>query len=197
VRKLVALAFLCLLATGAALAQIPKGNIFVGYSYARADVLPASNPTILSSPVRANLNGWNASLEGKLFPFVGMVADISSHYGGQDFRFSCEAIPSPPCTGQAHVNSTLHSYLFGPRLSVAVGKFTPFAHALFGASHISSSGSGFSGSDTSFAEALGGGIDYKLISAIAWRFQGDLLQTRFFSTTQNNVRLSTGIVIRF
>ena len=196
-RKFIAVPFLCLLATSATLAQIPKGNIFVGYSYTRADVLPASNPTILSSPVRANLNGWNGSLEGKVFPFFGIVVDISSHYGGQDFRFGCEAIPSPPCTGQAHANSTLHNYLFGPRVSVSVGKFTPFAHALFGAAHINTSGSGFSNSDTSFAEALGGGIDYKLIPAVAWRFQGDLLQIRFFSTTQNNLRLSTGLVIRF
>jgi len=27
--------------------------------------------------------------------------------------------------------------------------------------------------------------------------QGDFLQTRFFSNTQNNVRISTGIVIHF
>src|SRR5262249_4163610 len=140
VRITFVIALLCLLAARAALGQIPKGNVFVGYSYARSDVLPASNPTIMPSAVRANLNGWDGSLEGKVFPFVGIVVDISGQYGGQDFRFACEAIPSPPCTGQAHVNSTLHNYLFGPRISVSVGKFTPFAHALFGASHISTTG---------------------------------------------------------
>jgi hypothetical protein len=36
-----------------------------------------------------------------------------------------------------------------------------------------------------------------LIPLISWRLQGDLLQTRFFSTTQNNVRISTGIVVHF
>jgi hypothetical protein len=153
VRITFVIALLCLLAARAAFGQIPKGNVFVGYSYARSDVLPASNPTIMPSVVRANLNGWDGSLEGKVFPFVGIVVDISSQYGGQDFRFACEAIPSPPCAGEAHVNSTLHNYLFGPRISVSVGKFTPFAHALFGASHISTTGSGFSNSDTSFSEA--------------------------------------------
>jgi hypothetical protein len=54
-----------------------------------------------------------------------------------------------------------------------------------------------SSSDTSFAYALGGGIDYHLIPLISWRVQGDLLQTRFFSNTQNNVRISTGIVVHF
>ena len=53
------------------------------------------------------------------------------------------------------------------------------------------------GSDTSFATALGGGIDYKIIRPVAWRFQGDYVQTRFFGATQNNVRISTGIVFRF
>jgi hypothetical protein len=48
-----------------------------------------------------------------------------------------------------------------------------------------------------FRSLLGGGIDYKLIPAVAWRLQGDYVQTRFFNTTQNNLQLATGIVIRF
>jgi opacity protein-like surface antigen len=78
-----------------------------------------------------------------------------------------------------------------------VGKVRPFAEALFGAGHITESASGFSNSNTSFAYAVGGGIDYHLIPLISWRLEGDLLQTRFFSNTQNNVRISTGIVIHF
>jgi hypothetical protein len=87
--------------------------------------------------------------------------------------------------------------VLGPRVSVPVGKFTPFAEALFGASHIHDSASGFSESDTSFATALGGGIDYRLIHGIGLRMQADMLQTRFFSSTQNNFRLSTGIALHF
>jgi hypothetical protein len=78
-----------------------------------------------------------------------------------------------------------------------VGKLTPFAEALFGASHRNDSTAGFSQSDTSFATALGGGVDYRLIHGIGWRVQADMLQTRFFSGTQNNFRLSTGIVLHF
>jgi hypothetical protein len=64
-----------------------------------------------------------------------------------------------------------HKYLFGPRVSVSVGKIRPFAEALFGAAHVSVSHSG--PSDTAFATGLGGGIDYRIIRPIAWRFQGD------------------------
>jgi hypothetical protein len=66
---------------------------------------------------------------------------------------------------------------------------------MIGAAHVNVNDGG--GSDTSFATALGGGIDYKILRPLAWRFQGDYIQTRFFSTTQNNLRLSTGIVLRF
>ena len=83
--------------------------------------------------------------------------------------------------------------MFGPRLSFPVGKFTPFVHALGGVGHIS----GNSLSDTSFSDALGGGIDYRLFHCLGWRFQIDALQTRFFRQTQDDVRFSTGIVLHF
>jgi hypothetical protein len=86
--------------------------------------------------------------------------------------------------------------LFGPRVSVSVGKFTPFAHALVGVGHISDSQAA-SNSDTAFATAIGGGLDYKLIKGLAWRVQGDELHTRFFNGTQDHFRFSTGIVFRF
>jgi hypothetical protein len=42
-----------------------------------------------------------------------------------------------------------------------------------------------------------GGIDYRLIRPVAWRFEADYLQTRFFGTTQDNVRWTTGIAFHF
>lgn len=176
--KLTKIALILLLLPTAALAQIPtRGNVFFGYSYGSAD---------FSSNGRTNLNGWNGSLEGKVLPWVGFVADFSGLYGSQD-------IAGPAFK----VDTSMNSVVLGPRVSVSVGKFTPFAEALFGASHIHDSAAGFSQSDTSFADAFGGGIDYRLIHGIGLRVQGDMLQTRFFSGTQNNFRLSTGIVLHF
>ena len=139
---------------------------------------------------RGSLNGWEGSLEGKVLPWVGIVADFSQHYGSANVPctvpIDCFIIPSV----------TIHqqNFLFGPRLSMSIGKIRPFAEVLFGAGHINADGAG---SDTSFATALGGGLDYKIIRLVAVRVQGDYVQTRFFGTTQNNVRLSTGIVLRF
>lgn len=176
--RLAVLVVVLLLLPVAAVAQIPtRGNVYFGYAYGSAD---------FSSNGRTNLNGWNGSLEGKVLPWVGFVADFTGLYGSQDVSFA-----------PFNVDTTINTVVLGPRVSVAVGRFTPFAHALFGASHIRESASGFSDSDTSFASALGGGIDYRLIHGLGWRVQADMLQTRFFSGTQNNFRLSTGIALHF
>jgi opacity protein-like surface antigen len=135
-------------------------------------------------------------VEGKVLPFIGIAADFDGHYGSQNFPIICPACPvGIPLGGTVNASFNEHNYLFGPRVSVSVGKVRPFAEALFGAGHVSANNG--VGSDTSFATALGGGLDYKLIPLVAWRIQGDYLQTRFFGATQNNVRLSTGIVLRF
>jgi hypothetical protein len=52
-------------------------------------------------------------------------------------------------------------------------------------------------SDTSFAFGLRGGLEVGLSRRFAWRIGGDYLQTRLFQATQNNFRMTTGIVLRF
>jgi hypothetical protein len=75
VSKLITILFAFLLLPVAASAQIPtRGNVFFGYSYGSAD---------FASGDRTNLNGWNGSLEGKVLPWVGFVADFSGLYGSQ------------------------------------------------------------------------------------------------------------------
>jgi opacity protein-like surface antigen len=185
-RRLLIVAFLAAAFTRLAAAQVPtSGNVFFGYSYYNTD---------LSSINRANTNGWEASLEGKVLPFVGLVADFDGHYGHENFLGGvCPgSLPCLPIAVSENVSE--HNFLFGPRVSVPVGKFRPFAEAMFGVGHVNASAAG---SDTSFATALGGGLDYRLIRVVSWRFQGDYVETRFFGAHQNNVRLSTGIAVHF
>ena len=189
-QKIGSIAFVLLLFAGLANAQVPtSGNVFFGYSYYNASALPVETG-------RSNLNGWEGSFEGKIIPWVGMVADFSEHYGNaSDCGFPVQPVGSGSEQGFcSNVISHEQNFLFGPRVSISVRKFWPFAEALFGGGHVNTNGYG---SDTSFATALGGGLDYKIIRPIGWRFQGDYVQTRFFGATQNNVRLSTGIVFRF
>ncbi len=179
--------FLLFAFASVASAQVPSGNVFFGYSFYSTD---------LSSVDRANTNGWEASLEGKVIPFLGVVADFDAHYGSQNFPLciSNGLTGGVGCTNFS-ADVTEHNYLFGPRVSFSIAKIRPFAEALFGAGHVDVNNG--VGSDTSFATAIGGGLDYKIIKPIAWRLQGDYVETRFFGTSQNNVRISTGLVVRF
>lgn len=194
-QKIGLIIFSLLLLAGFASAQVPtSGNVFVGYSFENVD---SSSLGFINSN-RANLNGWEATAEGKVFPWIGIVADFGGHYGSQSYLFDVGGLNTP-----LDVNAHEFTALFGPRVSVRVGKLRPFAEALFGAAHVTTSAASTTlvdfgqPSDTSFATALGGGLDYTIIRPIAWRFQGDFIQTRFFGETQNNVRFSTGIVLKF
>lgn len=181
--KIAIIVAVSLLLPGLALAQVPtSGNVFFGYSY---------YSTNLSSIDRTNTNGWQASLEGKVFPFLGILADFDGHYGSEDFPILCP-VGTGTCT--FNVNVSEHNVLFGPRFSASIRKFRPFAEFEFGVGHVNANAAG---SHTSFATAFGGGLDYRLMRIVAWRFQGDYVQTRFFGSTQGNARLSTGIVLRF
>lgn len=118
----------------------------------------------------ANASGWEGSLTYNWNRWLGLTADIDGHY-------CCDA--------------SLHNFLFGPQINFGHEKLSPYVHGLFGVSHGSASGV----TDNAFAFALGGGLDYKVTDRIGVRIaQVDYLGTRFAGYTQNNVRVSTGLV---
>lgn len=179
-------AFILLSLATVASAQIPTaGNIYVGYSYFNTNMVGSD---------RHGLSGWEGSLEGKFFPFVGIVADFSANYGDLKSPSPAGLCAIGVVCSPASVNSHVDNLLFGPRVSVSVGPVRPFAEAMFGAAHINTNGFG---SDTSFATAIGGGLDYRIFHLLAWRFEGDFIRTSLFNTTQHNARFTTGIVLRF
>jgi len=185
-KKLLALSFILLCAAMAS-AQLPKASVYFGYAHTNTDVVPGSS---------TGLNGWDGQLEGSVFPFVSVVVDVGGYYGSNNLlNLGC----IPLSGGSCKASGSVYTALLGPRVSFSAGKFRPFAHALFGAAHVSASASAISlsDSDTSFGDAIGGGIDYKFLPFLAWRVEGDYLQTRFYSGTQNNARFTTGLVLRF
>jgi hypothetical protein len=176
-----AVAALILFLAEVAPAQIPtSGNLFFGYSYYNTNL----------TGNRGRLNGWEGSLEGKIFPFIGIVGDFSGDYGSLSFPVFCGPGVCPQVSASAHIENVL----FGPRFSVPVGKFRPFGEVMIGVAHANTNGFG---SDTSFSTALGGGLDYRLIRLVAWRFEGDYVRTTLFHGTQHNARISTGIAVHF
>jgi len=191
-RRIVALGCFLIFAL-AAQAQIPGGNIYVGYSYLNADV-PLGGP-FLRAPNRSSLNGWTGSLELKVIPWLGGVAEVGGNSGTQPIEVFRPVVPGGPTNIDARTN--LHTYMFGPRVSFPIGRITPFAEALFGAGHARVHNSFLSVADTSFSTAIGGGLDYRIIHGLGWRVQADYLHTRLFNSTQANFRASTGLVLHF
>ena len=123
-----------------------------------------------------NLSGWEVAGRVRLISWLGGVADVAGHYG------------SPSSVDMRTVTAT-----FGPEISVPT-RLSPFFHVLVGAARIRAGGF----TDTSLATVIGGGVDLRLIPFVSWRLiQADAVRTRLFGGTQNNTRISTGIVLRF
>jgi opacity protein-like surface antigen len=177
-----------LMLSRSALAQAPKVEFFGGYQYthfAQGDDFGGKNA-----------HGWDVAFQANFNRVFGIKADFSGAYRTDRFSFPGTLCPSPFCGPStiADISAHQYHYLFGPVLSARTDKATIFAHALFGAA--SRSREDFS--ETSFAMAFGGGLDYNLNKNFAVRVgQFDYLPTRFGSDTQNNFRYSTGIVFKF
>jgi outer membrane immunogenic protein len=105
----------------------------------------------------------------------------------------------------AHEEISLVSYLFGPRLSWRVHRFTPFTEGLIGGVHgfdaTFPSSSNSTAVPDAFAMAAGGGINIDLSRHLALRpFQADYFLTTLpnaAANRQNSLRLGAGIVFKF
>ena len=174
-------------------------EVFGGYSYLRPSATVSE--TIRVCPVGAippcpfpmtflthpNLNGWELSGSYYANKWLGVAADFSGHYG-------------------TALGSSVHfqTYLFGPQIHLS-GPVSPFAHVLIGGAHETlggNSGPGIgsisSASASAFAAAVGAGIDIKVTPFASLRaIQLDYLVTRFGSATQNQARVSAGVVFHF
>ncbi len=197
VSKLSILLFLALPAALPSWAQ-DKVEFFGGYSYLRASVQvgqfgplgPGTPcPPNCGTPPRiaqhANLNGWEVSGQYKMLPFLGAVVDFNGNYGTLD-----------------GASTRVHTFLFGPQVPLPA-KVSPFARALIGIAKESQdtfvNRAFFSlGSDNSLATAVGAGFDVKVVPFVSVRLiQVDYLRTQLHGATQNQPRVSAGIVLHF
>jgi hypothetical protein len=123
----------------------------------------------------SNLSGWNVSLEKKYLRYFGVIADLGGQYGGASER----------------------NFLLGIRGGASIGRLRPFAEALFGAVQSHENGVADPKSDTSFAEALGVGVELRLVRMLAWRTQADEIKTGSPAFERRNLRVLTGVAVRF
>jgi outer membrane protein OmpA-like peptidoglycan-associated protein/opacity protein-like surface antigen len=180
--------------------KTPRVELFGGYSYWRA------LPTYAVNRI-AWTHGGSASVAYNLNDWLGLVVD----FGG--YRVTRSGPVGTPTGGIVSSSGNVFSYLLGPRISFRRDRFTPFVQALFGGAHASqvtlsgcTVGCTSLPDDDAFAMTAGGGVDFTVSRRFAIRLvQAEYLMTRFLDAstntahrvTQNNMRLSAGIVYRF
>jgi hypothetical protein len=156
----------------------PAFDLFGGYSYLKTDA---------DLPNRSR-HGWEVAGSFHLNRWLGVTLDSSRHWSNEfeDIPFSTK--------------DSAHIFLIGPTFSYRVPKFSAFAHLLFGAASVRETITdlGETSGETDFASAYGGGLDWHAGQHWGIRLtQMDYLKTKFANASQNNLRVSAGLVIRF
>jgi len=199
----------------------PKAELFGGFNITHLDTENIQRVLPTGTNVKSWYPGWEIAGQYNLTKLIGIKADFSGNYG--------KPLTVP---GFSTPSGRAYTFLFGPVFSLRKEHITPFAHALFGGNHISVDsftitgvGTSPSFSETAFAMAFGGGVDWKLTHHFSVRLgQFDYLYTKhcinapadFFglgnpagcvlgsnsilgagapAAHQNNLRFETGIVI--
>lgn len=164
----------------------PNFELYGGYSYVFKTFNPTSN-----SVAFAGRNGWDASFKVPIFGAgLGIKGDVSGSYLNNDL--------------DPNLNVKSLTFLLGPQVGVHLGRSTLFAHGMVGSAHLSEKPLPNLRSDTTFAVAVGAGLDLGISRNFAWRITGDYFNTHYHATDQNirqilnsNGRVSTGPVLRF
>lgn len=203
--------------------EVPRVEVFAGYSYMR--VAPTNQVNAFNS------NGGVGQFQYNINGNLGFVADLGGYANGNISIRGSENIPQ---------NQTQFAFLFGPRFMVnKTGKVSPFVEFEVGGVHNSRSfdfptalippgfvaprgltvepgNNGvtkFRSTQTAFGLVVGGGIDVKLTKLIALRpIQLDYFPTKFSpfnvptalfpgvrneTQWQNNLRYLGGVTFRF
>jgi len=164
--------------------EVPKIDASVSYSYLRAN--PAT-----SGFGGFNLNGGSASASYNFRDWLSGVADFGGYNVGRANGVS--------------VDNHVLTYLFGPRFTYrGYHRISPFGQVLVGGARAGSGVFATSNSHTAFATAFGVGVDWNVRDRFSIRpLQFDYLLTHLpevtngNNQTQNNLRVSTGIVFHF
>ena len=187
---------------------MPKSEITAGYTYGSLD-----QNVGFGSTGRLNANGWNTGATTYINSWLGIEGNVAG------LTHSESALVSDGFnTVSGSVSEKHYTFVFGPRIALGHSRLSPFVHGLFGFDRETLSASGsFAGvtatsssSDTAFAWALGGGLEYPVTKHLGLVGGADYLMTRHGlpsnladligtngSATQNNFRLNAGVVFRF
>jgi opacity protein-like surface antigen len=212
-RILAALGAVSILTLAAAAQDVPRGGVFLGYTYTRMNSgtnVPAFSANGAGGQFALNFNHWFSA-----------VADLGSVHNGN--------------IGGAQLDTTLTNFLFGPRVTLRHSRIAPYFNILLGGVYASTSvpitlppgtvvlpptvnplasptatnlanavAVRASAQQTAFAWTVGGGLDIKIARWLSFRPVGlDYYMTRLQNlrsandNNQNNLRYTTGFNFTF
>jgi len=166
--------FFTLVVLPAAAQEMPRYQVFGGYSYWRFD-----SPS-LGFANTSELNGGKISAAFNLTRLFGVVGEVSGGWGPLVRAYDA---------------------VIGPQISYPRGRTVFFGQLMFGKakSRVAIQGEPNGGtSSTGRAFNLAGGVDYEISSHFSIRaVQVDYLSTHTFDKDQSNLRFSAGLVYHF
>lgn len=201
-RSITTAGVVCLMALTAAAQDIPREEVFLGYTYVR-----------FSSSFNApsfSINGGGGQFVYNLNRWLGGVADLGALHSG--------AIPGNS------LDTTFFNFLFGPRFSYHTSRVVPYAQILWGGVYATGSRYEFlvppvvvnpippetvvnariSTAQTGFAMTVGGGVDIRITRHVSFRpIAVDYFMTRLSNlrypgdNSQNNLRYTAGLNFNF
>ena len=166
---------------------VPPFELYGGYSYIFHPYDSTSQ-----TPITGGMNGWDSSLRVPLpvMPsWLGLKGDVSRSYRTDD---------------KLDLNPHSYFFLLGPQISAHIGQSTAWVHALAGSAHLNNAALPSLTSNSTFALALGGGVDFAVANRLALRVSLDYFNTHFHSSdsavqqiANSNGRVTVGPVFRF
>lgn len=161
-------------------AYAQDSSVFVAGTYTHNGTLPTSVKGALGTlESGTNIGGVELGASSKVAGPIGLALDLGFSHNGTQNQFL---------------------FLGGPELSARFKQSRLFVHALIGGAYETQKIQGFTITalaDSSFAYSLGGGVEKFYGKHVGVRGGLDYIYTDAFHGTENNLRASAGLVVRF
>ncbi len=135
----------------AVFAQVPRVEIFAGYSYGNYDLIPGSSPSAVGAvpslsgapSARLWMGGWNGAVAVNINGWFGFAGDISGYSSGSSASTTrtetftcgtnCKQITTTVNTAS---RPQIRNLFFGTQFSYPSDRVRPFAQFLVGGEHV-------------------------------------------------------------
>jgi hypothetical protein len=155
------------------LSEEDSWQLSVGYAFVR----------FRSTPFDSSLNGMNTTVVKYFNEWFAAEGTVTAAFAGVPSGFG-------PKRDARYV-----FYGGGVRIKQPLKRFEPWGHVVVGGIHMQPQTA--AGGRSTFAFELGGGVDWRWRTGLAWRVQGDWVRSQLYQESQNNFQIATGIVFIF